>query len=374
MIKLKNNLKGWGSMFNKKVLVITALLLVIFMVLVACSSQQTDTGTEPVESTEEGKANEEVAEEDKSTSSLRPEGVPEDFPNKEITYIYPFGPGSIQDAYIRILFEKAKEMEGWKHGLVINYMEGASGKIAWNALANAQPDGYTIGFTPSAMLVPSVAEADEVDFGYDKYDYVFNMMSDPGAIGVAIDSEYETLQDLVEAAKQNPGKITVGVTSTVGQEGLTMAMLEMETGADFNVVAFESEAEIMAGVIGGHLDAFCLNVGDTMTFVENNQIKVLATGDDERSQFLPDVPTYKESGYNVRQVNMRAVGGPKGMPEPIRQYLENVLIAASQHPDVIKQVEELKIPVDTLTGEEVKERFGEIYQSLLDLWEVSPWQ
>lgn len=111
-----------------------------------------------------------------------------------------------------------------------------------------------------------------------------------------------------------------------------------------------------------------------MTFVENNQIKVLATGDDERSQFLPDVPTYKESGYNVRQVNMRAVGGPKGMPEPIRQYLENVLIAASQHPDVIKQVEELKIPVDTLTGEEVKERFGEIYQSLLDLWEVSPWQ
>lgn len=374
MIKLKNNLKGWGSMFNKKVLVITALLLVIFMTLVACSSQQTDTGTEPVESTEEGKANEEVAEEDTATSSLRPEGVPEDFPNKEITYIYPFGPGSIQDAYIRILFEKAKEMEGWKHGLVINYMEGASGKIAWNALANAQPDGYTIGFTPSAMLVPSVAEADEVDFGYDKYDYVFNMMSDPCAIGVAIDSEYETLQDLVEAAKQNPGKITVGVTSTVGQEGLTMAMLEMETGADFNVVAFESEAEIMAGVIGGHLDAFCLNVGDTMTFVENNQIKVLATGDDERSQFLPDVPTYKESGYNVRQVNMRAVGGPKGMPEPIRQYLENVLIAASQHPDVIKQVEELKIPVDTLTGEEVKERFGEIYQSLLDLWEVSPWQ
>ena len=361
-------------MFNKKVLVITALLLVIFMTLVACSSQQTDTGTEPVESTEEGKANEEVAEEDTATSSLRPEGVPEDFPNKEITYIYPFGPGSIQDAYIRILFEKAKEMEGWKHGLVINYMEGASGKIAWNALANAQPDGYTIGFTPSAMLVPSVAEADEVDFGYDKYDYVFNMMSDPCAIGVAIDSEYETLQDLVEAAKQNPGKITVGVTSTVGQEGLTMAMLEMETGADFNVVAFESEAEIMAGVIGGHLDAFCLNVGDTMTFVENNQIKVLATGDDERSQFLPDVPTYKESGYNVRQVNMRAVGGPKGMPEPIRQYLENVLIAASQHPDVIKQVEELKIPVDTLTGEEVKERFGEIYQSLLDLWEVSPWQ
>lgn len=305
-------------------------------------------------------------------SGSRPEGVPADFPSKEIEWIYAFGPGSPMDAYFRILADKIQKTEGWKHGFVVTYKEGASGRIGWNAWAKAKPDGYTLGFAPSAMLISSVSE--EVSYGADKMSYIINTMSDPGAIGVAPDSPYKSLKDLVEAAKKNPGKINVGVTSTIGQEGLTMKLIEKAAGVKFNLVAFDGEAEIFTAIIGKHLDAFCLNVSDGTTLIEEGKIKVIATGDEKRSQFLPDVETYKEAGFDVMQLNMRSIGGPAGIPEPIRQYLENCFIAAANDPEVKAKVAEMKIPVDTLKGADVQAKFGTIAETYKKLWETEPWQ
>ena len=307
-----------------------------------------------------------------SASNLRPEGVPADYPNKEIEFIYGFSPGSLNDAYIRLLTNKVQEIEGWKKGFIISYKEGAGGRISWSAIANANPDGYTMGFVPTAAFVPAVAE--DVDFGFDTYSYIFNMMADPGAIGVSIDSPYNTLQDLIDATKANPGKMSFGVTSVVGQEGLTLKIIKKAADADFKIIAFNGANEVMAAIIGKHVDAFCLNVGDTPTFVEGKQIKVLATGADERSVFLPDVPTYKEAGYDVVQVNMRSFSGPAGIPEPIRQYLENCFMAAAEDPEVVRKATELSVPVYHLRGGEVKEKFGKIYSDLEKLWEAEPWQ
>lgn len=305
-------------------------------------------------------------------ASLRPEGVPADYPNKEIVFINAFGPGSIYDAYVRILYQKAKEMEGWNYGVLVTYREGASGRIGWSAVANAKPDGYTTGFVPSACFIPSIAE--DVPFGYDKFSYIFNMMSDPGAIGVPIDSPYESLTDLVNAAKESPGKISFGVTSIIGQEGLTLKLIQKAADVEFKIIAFDAEAEVMSAVVGKHLDAFCLNVGDTTAFVEEGQLKIIATGDEKRSVFMPDVPTYQESGYDVIQVNMRSISGPAGMPEPIRQYLENCFMAAAEDPEVKEKVIQLKIPVESLRGADLKAKFGAIVNSLRTLWENDPWQ
>jgi len=307
-----------------------------------------------------------------STSSLRPEGVPADYPEKEIEFNYAFGPGSLNDAYIRILTSKVKEMEGWDHGFIISYKVGAGGRIGWSALANAKPDGYHIGFVPTAALIPAIAE--DVTFDYDTYSYIFNMMSDPGAIGVAKDSPYNTLKDIVAVAKERPGEISFGVTSIIGQEGLTLKLIQKAAGVKFKIIAFTEAAEAISLIIGKHMDAFCLNVGDTTVALEEKKIKVLATGGKERSVFLPDVPTYLESGYDVVQVNMRSFAGPAGMPEPIRQYLENCFMAAAKDPEVMEKAAKLKVPADSLSGAEVKARFGEDYTALKTLWESDPWQ
>lgn len=341
---------------------IIALLLVALMsiAVIGCGS------------TEGGQTDTPADEPQGATSELRPEGVPENFPNKEIKYIYGFSAGSVQDAYIRILGDKIQKMEGWDHGLVVEYREGASGRIGWSATANAEPDGYTIGFCPSAMLISSISE--DVPYGYENISFIFNMMSDPGAIGVVKGSPYKSLQDLVDAAKEKPGDISVGVTSTIGQEGLTMKLIEKQAGVEFNAVAFNGGADVLAAIVGGHIDAFCLNITDCTTFIEEGQIVVLATGNEERSQFLPDVPTYKEAGYDVIQLNMRGVGGPKDMPEPIRQYLENCFVAAANDPEVKAKAEEMQIPLDTLTGVELRAKFAGIAEGLQQLWDEDPWQ
>lgn len=345
---------------NSKSIVALLLVALLCFAAVGCSSPATKA---PADTSSETTT---------PASGSRPEGVPKDFPNKEIHWIYAFGPGSPMDAYFRILAEKIQKTEGWENGFIVEYKEGASGRIGWNAFAEAKPDGYTLGFAPSAMLISSVSE--QVSYGADKMSYIINTMSDPGAIGVATGSPYKTLQDLVEAGKKNPGKITVGVTSTIGQEGLTMKLIQKASGAQFNVVAFDSEGEIFAAIIGKHVDAFCLNVTDATNFLEDKQVVVLATGDSERSSFLPDVPTYKESGYDVTQLNMRAIGGPAGIPEPIRQYLENCFVAAANDPEVKAKVAEMKIPVETLTGAELQAKFTSIAAGYKKLWEESPWQ
>lgn len=353
-------------MFNKKSKSIVALLLVALLGIgaVGCSAPAPAAPATPAAPTE--------AAAPAANSGTRPEGVPADFPNKEIEWIYAFGPGSPMDAYFRMLADKIQKTEGWKNGMVVTYKEGASGRIGWNAFAEAKPDGYTLGFAPSAMLISSVSE--EVSYGADKMSYIINTMSDPGAIGVATGSKYKSLQDIVDDAKARPGKVTIGVTSTIGQEGLTMKLIEKAAGVKFNVVAFDSEGEIFAAVIGKHVDAFCLNVTDGTTFIEDGQIVVLATGDTERSKFLPEVPTYKEAGYDVQQLNMRGIGGPKGIPEPIRKYLEDCFIAAANDPEIKAKVAEMKIPVDTLTGAELEAKFTAIAAGYKKLWEEEPWQ
>lgn len=305
-------------------------------------------------------------------SEVRPEGVPDDYPSDNIFYLYGFDPGSVQDVFIRELMQRIPDMEGWDIDMQVDYKKGAGGRIQWRELANAEPDGYTIGFAPTAMFISAIA--DDLEYRHDNLSYIFNMMSDPGAIGVDYDSDIEDLDDLIEAARENPGKISIGVTSEIGQEGLTLKQIEKAADVDFNIVAFEGGSEIMTQIMGDHIDGFCLNVSDTTSFVEDEEVKVIATGGQDRSEFLPDTPTYIESGYDVTQVNMRSVAAPKGLPEPIRQYLENVFLEVAQDPEVQEKAEEMQMPLDLMTGEETEKAqhaMGEAYQ---ELWEEDPWE
>ncbi|NLH00593.1 MAG: tripartite tricarboxylate transporter substrate binding protein [Clostridiales bacterium] len=348
---------------------LAALLLAAAMVLslAACGTSNKNAGEEspaPSASPAAGTA-------ESTWNVTRPEGLPADFPSKEITYIYPFGVGSMQDIYFRILAEKIKEKEGWKYGFVVKQQEGASGDIGWTNFIKSKPDGYTIGFAPTAQQITAIAYGK--NYTADNMAYIFNMMSDPGAVGVSSKSQYATLQDLMNAAKENPGKITIGVTSVTGSEGLAVLQLEEASGAKFKVVPYDGETEVLTAVAGGHCDAYCLNVGDLATFLSEGSIKILAVGSEERSELVPDVPTYKECGYDVIQVNSRAIAAPAGTDEAIIKYLSDCFVAAANDPDVKAQCADMTIPYDTKDYKETTEMFMGYFKTYKDLWEKEPW-
>ena len=299
-------------------------------------------------------------------------GRPEGYPEKDITYICAFAAGSSHDVYFRLLAEKAREMQGWDHSIVVEYKEGASGDVGWTALAQAANDGYTIGFFPTAALINGVAAGRP--YTTEGVDNVMGMMSDPGVIGVAANSKYNSLEELVAAAKEKPGSVSIGVTSVTTSEGLAVTQLEEAAGVEFNVIPFDGEPAVLTAVSGGHCDAFCLNVSDGKTFVDEGSIKYLATGAEERSEFYPDIPTYQECGYDVVQVNCRSVGIPAGTDPAIIQYLSDCFVAAANDPEVVAKAEEMQLPIMTMDAEECKALFVETEQSYKDLWATNPWQ
>lgn len=340
-----------------KKLVALVLALVMCFALAACGATPAAPAAEKSE--------------DSSWNVTRPEGLPADFPNKEITYIYPFGVGSMQDVYIRALAAVIKEKEGWKYSIVVKEQKGASGDIGWSAFIESPADGYTLGFAPTAQMITALTLGK--NYTPDNLAYIFNMMTDPGAVGVAAGSPYNTLQELMEAAKANPGTISIGVTSVNGSEGLAVQQLQAASGAQFNFIPFDDEVQVTTAVANGSCDAFCLNVGDCTTPIEEGTVKVLAVGTAARSEFYPDIPTYQECGYDVIQANSRAIAAPAGTDPAIIKYLSDCFVAASQDPTVLEAVSALAVPFDTMDCETCQEAFLGYYASFKAMWDANPW-
>ena len=305
---------------------------------------------------------------------VHPAGLPADYPDQDITYICPFAAGGTYDVWFRVLADKVKQLEShWDHSFVVEYKEGASGDVGWMALYNSEPDGYTIGFAPTPYLITCIGwdKPYGIDGGFDMVD---SLMLDPGVIGVgANDDRFNTLNDLIDYAVANPGAVSFGVTAITASEGLTLKLLSDATGAEFNIIPFDGEAEILTAVSGGHCDAFCLNVSDGATFERSGQVKYLATGDSERSAWYPDIPTYQECGYDVVQYNCRGIAIREGTDPVIIKYLSNCFEAAAAQEDVIAKAEEMQITALSMGTEKCNQLFHEQNEILLDLWEVNPW-
>ena len=302
----------------------------------------------------------------------RPEGVPADYPNKTIEIAHGFAPGSQTESFVRLVMENIQENEGWDYGFTIGFHEGDGGGIGWAYTANAEPDGYTLGIVQGTAMIRPISRG-VTDWGLDKFSYICNMMTDPGAIAVKADSPYNNLTDLVNAALENPGQISVGCGGLTSSDGLAIQQVELATGCDFNIMPV-GDSEAVPMVLGGFLDCAWLNLGDFTSYVETGEVKIIATGDSERAIFAPDVETFMECGVDVKQANARCICGPAGMDEDLRQYLEDCWINAMNDPELQEKAENLQIPYQIMTGEETYAFMSDLTATLQEQWGTAPWE
>lgn len=302
----------------------------------------------------------------------RPDVIPSDYPNKTIEISHGFAPGSQTESFVRLVMDNIKKNEGWNYGFTIGFHEGDGGGIGWTYTADAKPDGYTLGIVQGTAMIRPVSRG-VTQWGLDKFSYVCNMMTDPGAIVVKADSPYNSLTDLVEAALESPNKINITCGGLTSSDGLAIREVEMAAGCSFNIMPI-GDSEAVPMVLGGFADAAWLNLGDFTTYVESGEVKVIATGDTERALFAPDIPTFTEQGYAVKQANARCICGPAGMDETLRQYLEDCWINAMNDPELQKEAENLKIPYQIMTGEETYQFMSDLTDALTKHWETDPWE
>lgn len=268
-----------------------------------------------------------------------------DYPTDNITVYVPFSAGGSTDIMARIIAEPVGKSLGVP--MVVENRPGGGGAIAMSALATADPDGYTIALT---SLGPAMLTPNQGDVGYTDEEFapISQTSSLPSMLFVSTKhSEYETLDELVAAAKEKYGEMTYAATGAGGTGHVACELFMEELGEKgiFNMVPFDSGVEATTAVLGGHIEFSLGDAGDTAAHVADGNLRVLAIASDERDPMFPNVPTFKELGYDVVIGPWWGFAAPIGTPEEIIDILDDAIKEALENPKVIEQMMNINSPV-----------------------------
>jgi len=297
------------------------------------------------------------------------------YPEKPIKMLMGFSPGGGSDALAQLVEPFLQDI--LDTSFVNEYKPGATGAIAWTQLAyDTDNDGYTISVTNTPMLMTNYIMNEEIVYHIDMLDPIANIVTDPGVMVVPADSPFDTMEEFMTYAEENPGEVTVGHSGVGGDDFFSMLILERETGLDFQLIPFTGDGPSWQAAMGGKIDASSNNVGITYPQVKEGNLKALAVYSEERIDALPDVPTMKELGYNVVAGSSRGISGPEGMPEEAVDTLIAAVEEMAKDPEFQKAAADRAMNLDIKTGEEYwnyletqSEIYGEIWENVKDQYQ-----
>jgi len=248
----------------------------------------------------------------------------QDYPDRPIMMMVSYGAGGATDFQARIVTMTAGNEDALGMPVAILNKPGAGGRVGWNWLATqAEADGYTLGaYNVPHFIAQSIKGG--VEYSADSFEPIANWGADPAVFVVPAESEFNSMEDVVNWAKENPGKLTFsGAGLFVGHH---IAALQIEKAAGVKMAYIPNNkggAGAMKAVIAGEVMGGVNNLSDAFRAREAGSIKILGVADLERNEFLPDVPTMKEQGLDVdnASVNYRGVMVPKGTPPEIIEKL-----------------------------------------------------
>jgi len=258
------------------------------------------------------------------------------FPTKRITYNICFNPGGESDITARFQEQLLKKILG--QDIAINYKIGGGGALCWSELVQTKPDGYTIAGhnLPHIALQP----LEMGNPGYKTLDLknIYFFESTPNLLLVRNDSPYKTLKDFVEYAKKTPGAVTVGGSGTSSANDLGTTMLNKAAGIQLTYVPFGGTGSAVPALLGSHVTA--LMSYSTMGIQYAGKFRALAIASETRMDVLPDVPTFKELGYDVVEGAYRGVAAPPGTPDEVIKILANAFETVHKDPEVRKKMDQ----------------------------------
>ncbi|MGX5715883.1 tripartite tricarboxylate transporter substrate binding protein [Arthrobacter sp. MAHUQ-56] len=275
-----------------------------------------------------------------------------DFPKKgkSIDLIVAFGSGGAVDTAARLI-QPVLEKELGTNVEVIN-KPGAGGQIGYTQLTSAKPDGYTIGATGSPSVVVSPLDPSRgAKYTRESFQPLGRQVIDPTVIAVQPDSPYQTLKDLLDAAKANPKSMTASTTGLQTGEHFALAQIQESTGSEFAPVHFsEGASQATTAFLGKHVEVLVANVSDVNDLSKQGKARVLGVMSEERAPSLPDIPTFKESGYDLIAGTARGYSAPAGLPDDVAKKLETAIQKAIEDPAVVQKMKDLGLQTSYLNG------------------------
>lgn len=232
----------------------------------------------------------------------------------------PASAGGGTDIIIRTLSEYITKETG--QAVVISNVTGLTG---YEQLRTSDPNGYNYGILITGMLI-SKAQGD-LDFGHEAFDIVARTGTDTSTgIIVHKDSPYESIEDLINAIEQDKDSVVGGISMT-GYPYLYILAMEESLDLDINYVDAGNTAERSTALLGKQVDFIISNAGSTAPYIESGDFRFLAVASEERDSFLPDVPTFKEKGYDfVFPGQSMYVAAPKGTDKEVIKQFSDIIV------------------------------------------------
>jgi len=237
-----------------------------------------------------------------------------DYPAKNIRLVVPFGAGGGTDAVGRTLANSAKDILGTS--ISVMNRTGGAGAVGMSYGAQQRPDGYTL--TVVTREIASLPQMGLMQNTVDDFKLIRMVNLDPAVVLVPADSPFNTINDLIAEAKNNPGQVKFA--STAAPNFYLMA-LEKAQDIKLNAIPYNGSSEAIPSVLGHHTQVTMVTPGEAIAQLRSGQLKALGVMSAERISYIPDVATLKEQGIDVTTGTWRGIGAPKGTPDEIIEIL-----------------------------------------------------
>ncbi|MET0964087.1 MAG: tripartite tricarboxylate transporter substrate binding protein [Noviherbaspirillum sp.] len=295
------------------------------------------------------------------------------YPTKPINLIVAYAPGGGSDLVVRLLTPYIEKELGNSARIVVSNKPGAGGAIGFSELARSAPDGYTIGLinTPNVLTIPIERKS---TFTWRSFDLLGNIVDDPGNFSVHANNPIKSLEDLARQAKANPGKISVGTTGAGSDDHLAMLLFQKFANVQMIHVPYKGASEVRTAVAGQQIDVAAVNIGEAQQFSRaGTPLRHLGVMSAVRNELAPEVPTFKEQGYDINLVSLRGLAAPKGLPPDIRARLVAATEKAIANPEFQKRATQAYAPVRYLAPARYEAELKEGEEQFQKLWNEMPW-
>jgi len=287
------------------------------------------------------------------------------FPEKSIDMTILFAAGTSPDLLGRQLADLAQKELG--QPIVVNNRVGGGGAVGYQYVLNQPADGYSIVWNSSSISTTYYQGNLPKGQDYSAFRGVAMITNEPSAISVRADAPWKTLDEFIQYAKENPGKVSV-VNAGVGSfNHITAVALEEAAGVKFNHV-FTNQAAVTV-LLGGQVDAIVNTVADISKYHLSGQVRMLGVIGEERVDAVKDVPTVKEQGIDLTLSMYRGIAVPKDTPDDVVKILEQAFIKAAQSETFKEYADKNGIVIDIRGAEEFDKYMAEQDAQIAQLME-----
>lgn len=285
-------------------------------------------------------------------------GLAQSYPEKPVKFIIPSVPGGVSDAVGRVYAEEIGKI--LKQSVVPENVPGGGTLLAIKRTLSAPADGYTVPiFANTIVTMPYVDR--NVGFKSSDFTGVSYLSKMPLALVVSSDSKFNSIAELVEFSKINPGLVTFSSVGIGTTSHLPVELFAQSAGVKFNLISYKGSAQAIPDVVGNRVTFMMGNAATVAELIRGGKVRALATTSPQRTEHFPGVPTFSELGYP--QVVYELILGlmvKKGTPAELIKTLADASEKAKQNEGLRKRLKELG---QDLPAENTPEKFNEFLQN-----------